>query len=66
MGFLVCVTKKKRARICLFGDAINTATIASVVCKTAIEKISQEKRIDLKEAKKILLEGIEESYELLS
>ena len=64
MGFLVCVTKKKRAKICLFGDAISTATMTSVICKTAIEKISQEKRIDLKEAKKVLLEGIEESQEL--
>ncbi len=65
MGFLICINKNKKANLCLFGNTISAVTIATVVCKAAAEKISQDKGINLKEARKLLLKWIDESQELI-
>lgn len=65
MGFLICVTKNKKANLCLFGNTISAVTMASVVYKAAAEKISQDKGVDLKEAKKLLQKWVDVSQELI-
>ena len=65
MGFLICATKKSKAKILLKGNSVSAVAIASVVCRVAAKKVSNEKGINLKEALNIVMEGIAESQILL-
>lgn len=65
MGFLICVTRKGKAKLHFIGDAVSAMTVASVVGKATAEKISKEKGIDRKNAMNLVIEGILESQNFI-
>lgn len=65
MGFLVCIKKKRTANILACGNALESLTMAAVVCKAAAEKIEKEKGICKEEAEKFVIEAIKNEKGLL-
>lgn len=65
MKFILGLKKERRVRILNKGDVLDSLIIVAATCKVVAEKIAIEKKINNKEALKLVVDSILDSYDSL-
>ncbi len=65
MGFIICFTRKNKAKVISVGSSVDALTMLCTITKTVIEKIEKKKGLNHEEALKFVSECIAETDVML-
>lgn len=65
MGIIIVYTKKEKAKVKVLGKTLNLLTLLAAISKCLAERISNEKRVSLKEAENVVVDCIKDGMKTI-